>query len=115
MAEKPSNTANHQRLKEMMCHLTPQKAIVPYNVCFGKPIAFHNFLLFILHNFIDSEGHLWVASKGGLFKFDSTGTKLLFDLKNDFPRKMAPYAQVLPFNSKVILVEITIQIMIFVR
>ncbi|KAI3422118.1 hypothetical protein GPALN_012651 [Globodera pallida] len=83
MPENPSKTSNHQRLKEMMCHLTPHGATVPYNVCF------------------DAEHSLWVASKGGLFKFNAS-SDIVFNLKNDFPRKMAPYAQVVHFNSKII-------------
>ena len=83
MTEKPSKTSNHQRLKEMMCHLTPEKAVVPYNVCF------------------DNSNNLWVSSKGGLFKFDSTGSRVLFHLKNDFPKKMAPYPQIIVHQEKV--------------
>ncbi|KAL3101312.1 hypothetical protein niasHT_028068 [Heterodera trifolii] len=90
MPEKPSKTSDHQRLEEMLCHLTPHGAAVPYNVCF------------------DSDHCLWVASKGGLFKFvvGSSGnqSKLVFHFKNEFPRKMAPYTQVLYFNSKIIYV-----------
>lgn len=86
MTEKPSRTSNHQRLNEMMCHLTPHKAVIPYNVCF------------------DSDDNIWVASKGGLFKFDRSGGKLLFERKNAFPKKMAPYSQVLVYKTQIIYV-----------
>ncbi|KAI1719478.1 putative 36.0 kDa protein C45G9.5 in chromosome III [Ditylenchus destructor] len=84
MTEKPSNTANHQRLKEMMCHLTPKGAVIPYNICY------------------DSNDELWVASKGGLFKMDDDASKVLFESKNEFPKKIAPYTQVIHHNGKII-------------
>ncbi|KAL7073351.1 hypothetical protein ACQ4LE_007198 [Meloidogyne hapla] len=86
MPENPSKTSNHQRIKEMMCHLTPEKAVIPYNVCF------------------DDSNNLWVASKGGLFKFDSSTKKLLFSMKNDFPKKIAAYPQILVYKTKLIYV-----------
>lgn len=83
MSEQPSNTSNNQRLKEMMCHLTPCGVVIPYTLC------------------IDLHKNIWVASKGGLFKFDKNGEKILFKLKNDFPKKIAPYCQVFNFKDKV--------------
>ena len=85
MTEAPSKTSNHQRLNEMMCHLTPKGAIIPYNLCF------------------DPSGCIWVASKGGLFKLDSEGKQVLFEKKNNFPKKMAAYCQVVCHNEKVYL------------
>ncbi|KAK0410422.1 hypothetical protein QR680_005123 [Steinernema hermaphroditum] len=84
MTEKPSDTSNHQRLREMYLHLTPQGAVIPYGIC------------------IDCNDHIWVASKGGLFKFDVDEKKLLFERKNPFPKKMAPYCQVLYHDNKII-------------
>lgn len=83
MTEAPSNTANHQRLDEMLIHLTPAGAVIPYNLCF------------------DSDGHIWVATKGGIFKFQKKGEPPLFERKNMFPKKIAPYCQVLAFRDKV--------------
>lgn len=85
MTEPPSKTSNHQRLNEMMCHLTPKGALIPYNLCF------------------DPSGCIWVASKGGLFKLDSEGKEVLFEKKNIFPKKMAAYCQVVCHNEKVSL------------
>uniref|UniRef100_A0A1I8A8S1 SGL domain-containing protein n=1 Tax=Steinernema glaseri TaxID=37863 RepID=A0A1I8A8S1_9BILA len=84
MTEKPSDTSNHQRLKEMFLHLTPQGAVIPYGIC------------------MDSNEHIWVASKGGLFKFDAKEKKVLFERKNPFPKKMAPYCQVLYHDNKIV-------------
>lgn len=85
MTEAPSKTSNHQRLNEMMVHLTPKGALIPYNLCF------------------DPSGCIWVASKGGLFKLNSDGKEVLFQYKNEFPKKMAPYCQVKHHNDKVSL------------
>ncbi|VDK25683.1 unnamed protein product, partial [Anisakis simplex] len=82
MTENLSNTSNHQRLDEMFIHLTPKGATVPYSLC------------------VDSERNVWVASKGGLFKFDSTGKNLLFERRNPFPKKISPYCQVLYCDGK---------------
>ncbi|MFH4976628.1 hypothetical protein AB6A40_003337 [Gnathostoma spinigerum] len=84
MAEESANTSNHQRLEEMFLHLTPRGAIVPYSVC------------------IDEENSLWVAAKGGLFKFSSCGQQVLFERKNEFPKKISPYCQVLHLKRKII-------------
>lgn len=49
MPETPSKTSNHQRIKEMMLHLSPEKAEIPYNLCFGEvylKINFFNFKKF---------------------------------------------------------------------
>jgi hypothetical protein len=35
MPENFSKTSNHQRIKEMMLHLTPEKVVIPYNLCYG--------------------------------------------------------------------------------
>ncbi|KAI6242012.1 hypothetical protein M3Y99_00278100 [Aphelenchoides fujianensis] len=85
MTEKPSDTSNHQRLDEMLVHLTPKGAVIPYSCCF------------------DSQGDLWVASKGGLFKFHDRA--VAFEMKNAFPKKIAPYCQVIHHNDKVIHVQ----------
>ncbi|KAI6213551.1 hypothetical protein M3Y94_00163400 [Aphelenchoides besseyi] len=85
MTESPSNTSNHQRLDEMLVHLTPVGAVVPYNVCF------------------DSSGDLWVATKGGLFKFQNKS--MAFEMKNAFPKKIAPYCQVVAHKDKIIYVQ----------
>ncbi|VDK27952.1 unnamed protein product, partial [Anisakis simplex] len=84
MTENLSNTSNHQRLDEMFIHLTPKGATVPYSLC------------------VDSERNVWVASKGGLFKFDSTGKNLLFERRNPFPKKISPYCQVLYCDGKIL-------------
>uniref|UniRef100_A0A915D875 Uncharacterized protein n=1 Tax=Ditylenchus dipsaci TaxID=166011 RepID=A0A915D875_9BILA len=86
MTESASKTSNHQRLKEMMCHLTPKGAVIPYNLCY------------------DSTGQLWVSSKGGLFKLDESASNVLFERKNMFPKKIAPYTQVVHYEGKIIYV-----------
>lgn len=83
MTEQPSNTSNHQRLDEMLIHLTPVGAVIPYTLC------------------VDSNGHIWVATKGGIFKFKSKNEPPLFERKNAFPKKIAPFCQVLAFRDKV--------------
>ncbi|CAD5223426.1 unnamed protein product [Bursaphelenchus okinawaensis] len=87
MTEAPSDTANHQRLDEMLLHLTPNGAVVPYSAC------------------IDKDGHFWVASKGGLFKFDGNSHSLIVERKNTFPKKMMPYCQVHTYQDKVIHIQ----------
>ncbi|KAF7634682.1 hypothetical protein Mgra_00005930 [Meloidogyne graminicola] len=53
----------------------------------------------------DDSNNLWVACKGGLFKFDDSSTKkLVFSMKNDFPKKIAAYPQILLYKSKLIYV-----------
>uniref|UniRef100_A0A915BP44 Uncharacterized protein n=1 Tax=Parascaris univalens TaxID=6257 RepID=A0A915BP44_PARUN len=84
MTEKPSNTSNHQRLDEMFIHLSPRGATIPYSLC------------------IDGDNNVWVASKGGLFKFDTDGKNVLFERRNPFPKKISPYCQVLHYDRKVI-------------
>uniref|UniRef100_A0A9J2PB77 Uncharacterized protein n=1 Tax=Ascaris lumbricoides TaxID=6252 RepID=A0A9J2PB77_ASCLU len=84
MTEKPSNTSNHQRLDEMFIHLSPRGATIPYSLC------------------IDRDNNVWVASKGGLFKFDTDGKNVLFERRNPFPKKISPYCQVLHYDGKVI-------------
>uniref|UniRef100_A0AC34EZT8 Uncharacterized protein n=1 Tax=Panagrolaimus sp. ES5 TaxID=591445 RepID=A0AC34EZT8_9BILA len=84
MAEPPSKTSNHQRVEEMMAHLTPKGATIPYNLAF------------------DSDNCIWVASKGGLFKLNPEGDKVLVENKNIFPKKFAPYCQVVIHGNKVI-------------
>jgi len=87
MTEAPSNTSNHQRLNEMLIHLTPLGAVIPYSLCY------------------DSNGHIWVATKGGLFKFRSNDEPPIVERKNPFPKKIAPYCQVLNFGDKIIHVQ----------
>uniref|UniRef100_A0A7E4WDK0 SGL domain-containing protein n=1 Tax=Panagrellus redivivus TaxID=6233 RepID=A0A7E4WDK0_PANRE len=87
MTEAPSNTSNHQRVNEMLSHLTPKGALIPYNLTF------------------DESGALWVASKGGLYKISSDGKNVLFESKNAFHKKMAPYCQVLNYQDKIIWVQ----------
>jgi hypothetical protein len=84
MTEPPSKTSNHQRLNEMMAHLTPKGATIPYNLSF------------------DSENCIWIASKGGLFKLNPEGDKVMVEKKNIFPKKYAPYCQVIVHGNKVI-------------
>ncbi|TKR60680.1 hypothetical protein L596_027892 [Steinernema carpocapsae] len=84
MTEKPSDTSNHQRLKEMYLHLTPNGGVIPYGIC------------------IDCNDHIWIASKGGLFKFDVAEKKVLFERKNPFPKKMAAFCQVHYHDQKII-------------
>lgn len=85
MTEQPSKISMNQRSKEMMCHLTPCNALIPYTVC------------------VDVHENIWVASKGGLFKFDKNGKQVLFERKNCFPKKIAPYCQVFYFENKVLI------------
>lgn len=85
--ESVPKTSNHQRLNEMMCHLTPHEATVPYTICF------------------DVDDNLWAATKGGLFKFSKGNFKLLFQQKNPFPKKIGPYTQVHHYKSKIIFVQ----------
>ncbi|VDD94808.1 unnamed protein product [Enterobius vermicularis] len=84
MPVKLSNTSDHQRCEEMFIHLTPKGAVVPYSLC------------------KDEDGNYWVAAKGGLFKFNQHGDKVLFERKNDFPKKISAYCQVLNHNKTVI-------------
>ncbi|KHN74471.1 Uncharacterized protein C45G9.5 [Toxocara canis] len=51
---------------------------------------------------LDRENNVWVAAKGGLFKFDADGKNLLFERKNPFPKKISPYCQVLHYDGKII-------------
>lgn len=83
MSEADSKTSNHQRLNEMLIHLTPKEAVVPYNLC------------------IDSNDNYWISSKGGLFKLSSDGLTVLYENKNMFPKKIAPYTQVIYKEEKV--------------
>uniref|UniRef100_A0A0K0EUW8 Non-specific serine/threonine protein kinase n=1 Tax=Strongyloides venezuelensis TaxID=75913 RepID=A0A0K0EUW8_STRVS len=83
MAEKPSDTSDNQRLKQMFCHLTPKKAVIPYTMA------------------IDDENNMWVASKGGLFKISPDGKEVLWSKENAFPKKMSAYTQVEYYDSKI--------------
>uniref|UniRef100_A0A0K0EM03 EIF2A domain-containing protein n=1 Tax=Strongyloides stercoralis TaxID=6248 RepID=A0A0K0EM03_STRER len=83
MAEKPSDTSDNQRLKQMFCHLTPKKAVVPYTMAF------------------DDEKNIWIASKGGLFKLSPDGKKILWSKENAFPKKMSAYTQVVFHDSRI--------------
>ncbi|KIH46606.1 hypothetical protein ANCDUO_23340 [Ancylostoma duodenale] len=70
MVEPKSDTSDLQRFDEMWLHLTPRGATVPYNV----------------------------ATKGGLFKFDGNRRTTIWERKNMFPKKMAPFPQVVFHN-----------------
>ncbi|VDN04725.1 unnamed protein product [Thelazia callipaeda] len=83
MTEAVSQTANHQRLKEMYIHLTPLNARVPYSLC------------------IDKEENVWIASKGGLFKLNRSG-QILFQEKNDTAKKAEPFCNVSLCEDKII-------------
>lgn len=85
MTEPQSKTSNHQRLEEMLFHLTPNGAVIPYSLC------------------MDDDNNIWVSAKGGLFKLDETASKILFQRKNAFPKKIGPYTQVIHFNKKVLI------------
>ncbi|CAD5232496.1 unnamed protein product [Bursaphelenchus xylophilus] len=87
MTEAPSDTANHQRLDEMLLHLTPIGAVIPYSICF------------------DSEGSLWVASKGGIFKINKDTKAVLWEKRNEFPKKMMAFCQIHAFQDKVIHIQ----------
>ncbi|KAL6726816.1 hypothetical protein Aduo_008748 [Ancylostoma duodenale] len=84
MVEPKSDTSDLQRFDEMWLHLTPRGATVPYNVCH------------------DSEGNVWVATKGGLFKFDGNRRTTIWERKNMFPKKMAPFPQVVFHNGTIV-------------
>jgi hypothetical protein len=86
MTEAPSKTSNHQRLSEMLSHLTPKGAVIPYTLCF------------------DAAQNIWVSSKGGLFKMDKTGEKVLHERKNPFPKKISAYCQVVAYDNKIVYV-----------
>uniref|UniRef100_A0A0N4ZPY5 EIF2A domain-containing protein n=1 Tax=Parastrongyloides trichosuri TaxID=131310 RepID=A0A0N4ZPY5_PARTI len=83
MAEKPSDTSDDQRLKQMFSHLTSKKALIPYTIA------------------IDDEKNIWIASKGGLFKLSQDGSQVLWSKENPFPKKMSAYTQVVYHNSRI--------------
>ncbi|CAJ0962838.1 unnamed protein product, partial [Mesorhabditis belari] len=82
--QKPSDTADHQRFDEMLVHLTPLGCTVPYNAVY------------------DSNGNIWVAGKGGLFKICGQRNHLLWSQKNDFPKRQAAYSQVIIHKDSIV-------------
>ncbi|CAI4228867.1 unnamed protein product [Auanema sp. JU1783] len=84
MVEPASDTSDMQRFDEMFIHLTPRAASTPFSVCH------------------DTEGNIWVASKGGLFKFDPERRTTLWMSKNPFPKKMAGFPQVVCHKDTII-------------
>ncbi|CAD6188579.1 unnamed protein product [Caenorhabditis auriculariae] len=76
MTQPASDTSDLQRFDQMFVHLTPRGASIPYNVCY------------------DHDGHIWVASKGGLFKIHGTKKTMMWERKNIFSKKMSPFPQV---------------------
>lgn len=58
-----------------LIQLTEDGAVVPYGVC------------------IDSHDCIWVASKGGIFRYDRTG-RCLFSEKHDHPKQISAFSAI---------------------
>ena len=60
----------------IFAQLSEHKALIPYGVC------------------VDEERHVWVASKGGLFKLSEDGASCLFSEVNRNYKQVGAFCQV---------------------
>ncbi|PIO68398.1 hypothetical protein TELCIR_09818 [Teladorsagia circumcincta] len=125
MVEQKSDTSDMQRFDEMWLHLTPRGATVPYNLCYDSegnvwvraPIetplgweevvessddAFYTLCALDDNTVVAAMSTRPVATKGGLFKFDGNKRTTIWERKNLFPKKMAPFPQVAFHNGTIV-------------